>query len=158
MQKVQPEDENQSCAAPRTTGPASPSVPVSWGELIDKVAILEIKERRLRTPEAVANVARELEILRAAVAPAYAAGPRLVRLKDELQEVNETLWDVEDRIRAKEAAKEFDSEFIELARAIYFQNDRRGDLKRRINQLMDSGFVEEKQYTTYQGQGEPVRK
>lgn len=158
MQKAQPDDQDRFRGAATSSWPANPSVPVSWGELLDKVTILEIKERRLRSPDAIANVARELELLRAAASPAHAASPHLDRLKDALHDVNEMLWDIEDRIRAKEADKTFDSEFVELARAVYIQNDRRGDLKRRINALMNSELVEEKQYTPYERPSEPTSK
>lgn len=128
---------------------ATPSVKVSWGELLDKMTILEIKARRLRSREAIANVGRELAILRTAAELAYASSAQVASLSDELKKTNEALWDIEDKIRGKEAAKIFDSEFIELARAVYFNNDKRGELKRLINRLMNSELVEEKQYTTY---------
>lgn len=133
---------------------SAPRVPVSWGELLDKTTILEIKERRLRSPGAVANVVRELEILRGALAPALEACAPLAGLMAELAAVNEVLWEVEDRIREKEAGGVFDTEFIELSRAVYIENDRRGALKRRVDRLMASEIVEEKQYTSYRGQGE----
>jgi hypothetical protein len=76
----------------------------------------------------------------------------LARIKLELRLVNDTLWDIEDRIRAKEAAKRFDQEFIELARSVYFQNDKRSGLKGQINRLMNSEIVEEKQYTRYESE------
>jgi len=125
-----------------------PLVEVSWGELIDKITILEIKERRLSSPGAVANVQRELAILRAVV---RGVGPaeKLAALKAQLTTVNEALWQIEDRIRAKEAASTFDAEFIDLARSVYRNNDRRSALKREINLLLKSAIVEEKQYTQY---------
>jgi hypothetical protein len=128
----------------------SPTVPVSWGELIDKITILEIKEARLQPPEAVANVRRELKALTSAAAGALHS-PELSPLGAELRSVNEALWDIEDNIRAKEAANCFDRAFVELARSIYIHNDRRADLKRRINILMKSAIVEEKKYTAYGG-------
>ena len=128
--------------------PGMPLVEVSWGELIDKITILEIKERRLSSPGAVANVQRELAILRAVV---RGVGPaeKLAALKAQLTTVNEALWQIEDRIRAKEAANTFDAEFIDLARSVYRNNDRRSALKREINLLLKSAIVEEKQYTQY---------
>ena len=127
---------------------SAPSVKVSWGELIDKITILEIKERRLSSPAAVANVKRELaalnEALHALHPPAAFAG-----LKQDLAAINESLWEIEDRIRAKEAAGVFDGEFVELARAVYRHNDKRAALKREINLLLNSDVVEEKQYTPY---------
>jgi predicted nucleic acid-binding Zn-ribbon protein len=125
-----------------------PAVEVSWGELVDKLTILEIKERRLSSSAAVANVRRELadlnKVLHVLRVPAEFAA-----LKQGLAAINESLWEIEDRIRAKEAAASFDSEFVELARAVYVNNDKRTALKREINLLMKSDFVEEKQYTPY---------
>ena len=130
--------------------PAStnPSVPVSWGELVDKITILEIKEVRLSSPQAVANVKLELAALSDAGQRATAEAG-VLNLKRELKSVNETLWEIEDKIRAKEAAKSFDQEFTELARSVYVNNDKRGDIKRRINVAMKSELFEEKQYTRY---------
>lgn len=125
-----------------------PTVDVSWGELIDKITILEIKERRLVSAEALANVRKELAVL-ATAAAAAAAPPELAQLKTELRVINETLWDIEDRIRAKEAAGSFDAEFVELARSVYVTNDSRSRVKRRINEALKSELVEEKQYTPY---------
>jgi predicted nucleic acid-binding Zn-ribbon protein len=125
---------------------AAPTVEVSWGELFDKLTILEIKERRLTSPAAVANVRRELaalnKVLRDVQPPA-----ELAALKQGLAAINEILWEIEDRIRAKEAAASFDQEFIDLARAVYINNDKRAALKREINLLLKSDIIEEKQYT-----------
>jgi hypothetical protein len=126
-----------------------PAVPVSWGELIDKITILEIKEQRLSSPQAIANVRKELAELNRAVAGLKPAPAALDTLKQSLKAVNERLWEVEDGIRAKEAAKAFDPQFVELARAVYFHNDERARIKREINELLKSGLVEEKQYTPY---------
>jgi hypothetical protein len=126
-----------------------PAVPVSWGEVIDKITILEIKEQRLSSPQAVANVRKELTVLNRAVAELKSAPAALNGLKQKLKTINEKLWDVEDNIRAKEAAKTFDPQFIELARSVYFSNDERARAKREINELLKSGLVEEKQYTSY---------
>jgi predicted nucleic acid-binding Zn-ribbon protein len=126
-----------------------PSVEVAWGELIDKITILEIKQQRLTSPEAVDNVRRELAVLSRVVQELKPAASALDGLKQQLRSINETLWDIEDRIRAKEAAKSFDQQFIELARSVYFNNDERARIKRQINELMKSGLVEEKQYTAY---------
>ena len=125
------------------------SVPVSFGELIDKITILEIKERRLTSPQAVANVRTELAALNGVFAALPSPPASLAPLKQALKTINETLWDIEDHIRAKEAAKSFDPQFIELARSVYINNDERARLKREINGLLKSGLVEEKQYTSY---------
>ena len=127
----------------------NPTVRVSWGELIDKMTILEIKERRLISPEAVANVRQELAELKLAIQDTYSRDTLLSNCAKELKAINETLWEIEDKIRESEAEERFDQEFIDLARSIYFQNDKRGDVKRRINMLMKSDLVEEKQYAAY---------
>jgi hypothetical protein len=127
---------------------AAPTVEVSWGELVDKLTILEIKQRRLASPAAVENVRRELATLNKALSGLpLPAG--FNALKQNLTAVNERLWEIEDKIRAKEAASSFDQEFIELARSIYFNNDKRAALKREINLLLKSELIEEKQYTAY---------
>jgi hypothetical protein len=127
----------------------TPIVQVSWGELIDKMTILEIKEQRLKSPEAVANVRRELAALMSVARDILMHRPDLASVKKQLRSVNEALWDIEDRIRAKEAAKSFDQDFVDLARSVYLNNDKRGGLKRQINALLNSEMVEEKQYTPY---------
>lgn len=128
---------------------ATPTIEVSWGELVDKLTILEIKERRLTSPDAVANVRRELAALNK-VMQGLQAPRELAGLKRDLSAVNDRLWEIEDRIRAKEAASVFDREFIDLARSVYINNDKRVALKREINLLLKSDVVEEKQYTGYQ--------
>jgi hypothetical protein len=128
---------------------SAPIVQISWGELIDKITILEIKAQRLRSKNSAANVHNELAALMSIAHDALSKGHELASLKNQLRSVNEALWEIEDNIRAKEAAKSFDKEFIELARSVYMNNDKRGDLKRRINVLVNSKFGEEKQYTPY---------
>jgi hypothetical protein len=127
----------------------SVSIPISWGELLDKVTILEIKSDRLTSPAALRNVRHELELLSQIADRAADCNRRLPALKTALKAVNEELWTIEDRIRDKEANRLFDHEFIELARSVYWNNDRRGQLKREINLLLNSDLVEEKQYTPY---------
>ncbi|HEX5278490.1 MAG TPA: DUF6165 family protein [Micropepsaceae bacterium] len=127
----------------------NPTVSISWGELIDRVTILEIKAERLSSLAARSKVARELAGLSELTGAAAALDPRILTLKRALREVNETLWSIEDEIRQKEARKEFDAEFIRLARAVYENNDKRGRLKREINILLQSDLSEEKQYTNY---------
>ena len=126
-----------------------PTISVSWGELIDKITILEIKEKRLKSPEAISNVRRELVILTRVVQGLQPQLGEVDELKRGLKSINESLWEVEDRIRAKEPSKTFDQQFIELARSIYFNNDKRARIKRQINELLSSEFIEEKQYTPY---------
>jgi hypothetical protein len=124
---------------------ASPLVPVSWGELIDKITILEIKQERIAAPEARANVAREYRLLREAAGP-VADREGVATLRAELKAVNEALWEIEDEIRAREADGDFGDEFVSLARSVYKRNDRRAALKRRLNMLLGSELVEEKSY------------
>lgn len=126
----------------------APTVEVSWGELVDKLTILEIKTHRLSAPEAVANVRRELAALNK-VLSALQPPAGFDALKRDLTAVNESLWEIEDQIRAKEAASSFDQEFIDLARSVYINNDKRAALKREINLLLKSNLIEEKQYTAY---------
>ncbi len=126
----------------------TPSVPISWGELIDKITILEIKAEKLSSETARANVRRELAQL-VNIASAVEKNPGLASLRKELKHVNEALWRIEDEIREKEAAKTFDDGFIALARAVYHNNDERGRLKQAINRLLGSEISEEKQYTSY---------
>ncbi len=124
----------------------NPTIQVSWGELLDKLTILEIKEARLTSSEAVANVRRELAAVRTLVKDVLLKDLRLANLTTELRAINEVLWEIEDKIWAKEAAKSFDEGFVDLARSVYLQNDKRAYIKRQINTLMKSEIVEEKQY------------
>jgi hypothetical protein len=134
-----------SANGPSTSLTQSPLVPVSWGELLDKISILQIKAERIAAPIAAANVQAELSML-VRVADRLADDPRLSGWKRDLKEVNEALWTIEDRIREKEAGAEFDQEFIELARSVYRTNDRRARIKRDINLSLGSQLIEEKQY------------
>lgn len=123
--------------------------PVSYGELIDKITILEIKSRQITDPAKLANVRNELDLLNATWANDAASQTDIARERADLLKVNETLWDIEDRIRLKEKAQAFDQEFIELARAVYFRNDERAAFKREINLKLGSQLVEEKSYQNY---------
>ncbi|PWK85350.1 DUF6165 family protein [Fulvimonas soli] len=124
-------------------------VPVSYGELIDKITILEIKSRQIRDEAKLANVRNELDLLNATWANAVASQTDISDERARLLAVNEALWDIEDRIRLKEKAQAFDQEFIELARAVYFRNDERAAVKREINLKLGSQLVEEKSYQDY---------
>ena len=124
-------------------------VPISPGELLDKITILRIKSQRMHDPQKLANVRlelRELEDTWRACAPANADIESDV---SALLDVNERLWVIEDDIRDKERAQAFDAEFIRLARAVYFENDERAAIKRRINLKLGSAIVEEKSYAKY---------
>jgi hypothetical protein len=126
------------------------SVPVSHGELIDKITILEIKSVHIRDAAKLANVRAELELLNTTWGADAAAKVDILAERAQLKTVNEALWDIEDRIRLKEKAQAFDGEFVELARSVYFRNDERAAIKRAINIKLGSQLVEEKSYASYQ--------
>ncbi|MGQ4659775.1 DUF6165 family protein [Lysobacter sp. F6437] len=130
-------------------------VPVSFGELLDKIAILQIKSERMSDPAKLANVRNELSALEKTWLGHPAANTDIVRLRADLKAVNERLWDIEDDIRIKEKAQAFDEGFIKLARSVYFQNDERARLKREINAALGSAYVEEKSYEDYGSAGAP---
>ena len=119
------------------------------GEFLDKLTILEIKSERMADAGKLANVRRELDLLR----ETWAASPLSVRdvaaLVAQLKQVNEALWEIEDAIRAKEAARAFDGDFVELARSVYRTNDRRAEIKRELNVALGSEILEEKSYEAY---------
>ena len=124
-------------------------VPVSPGELLDKITILRIKAVRILDPAKLANVKLELALLEATWRDSGCAARALAQDERALEQVNEQLWDIEDRIRDKEARQTFDREFIELARAVYVSNDERAAIKKRINAHLGSRIVEEKSYRQY---------
>jgi hypothetical protein len=124
-------------------------VPLSPGELLDKITILRIKVVRITDPAKAANVRLELELLEKTWRDAGCAAFDVAREERALQAVNERLWDVEDLIRDKEAKQTFDREFIDLARAVYVSNDERAAIKKRINLQLGSRLVEEKSYQPY---------
>ncbi len=124
-------------------------VPVSPGELLDKLTILRIKAARIVDAAKVANVRRELELLERTWGDAIPGAVELGAEERALHAVNERLWDIEDRIREKEKSQTFDREFIELARAVYHTNDERAAIKKRINVALGSSLVEEKSYSPY---------
>ncbi len=124
-------------------------VPVSPGEVLDKITILEIKSERMEDPEKVANVRVELKLLQDTWAANIGDDDTIRDLHAQLKEINEALWEIEDDIRDKERVKEFDERFIELARAVYFTNDRRSEVKKKLNLHLGSQIVEEKSYQDY---------
>lgn len=124
-------------------------VPVSPGELLDKITILRIKAARITDPAKLRNVRTELEALERTWRDSGAAIPEIAADEAALQSVNEALWDVEDRIRDKERDGQFDAGFVELARAVYVTNDERAAIKKRINVALGSRIVEEKSYREY---------
>jgi hypothetical protein len=125
------------------------SVPISYGELIDKITILEIKSERIADPGKLANVRAELDLLNATWGADPASHADIAQERGALRRVNEALWDIEDHIRLKEKAKAFDGEFVELARSVYIRNDERAEIKRAINAKLGSTLVEEKSYESY---------
>jgi Family of unknown function (DUF6165) len=125
------------------------AVPVSPGELLDKITILRIKSSRMRDAGKLANVRLELKVLEETWGASPYAKADIAADVAALQQVNERLWVIEDDIRDKERAQAFDSEFIRLARAVYFENDERAAIKRRINVKLGSSIVEEKSYAQY---------
>ena len=124
-------------------------VPVSFGELLDKIAILQIKSERMSDAAKLANVRKELSALEQMWMQHPAAGGDIVELRAALKAVNERLWVIEDDIRVKESKQEFDDEFVRLARAVYIENDQRARIKREINQNLGSAYVEEMSYQDY---------
>ncbi|HEY8012031.1 MAG TPA: DUF6165 family protein [Rudaea sp.] len=125
------------------------STPISIGELIDKITILEIKSAQIHDAAKLANVRTELDLLNSTWNAHPASRIDIDTERAQLKAVNEALWDIEDRIRLKEKAQAFDAEFIELARSVYFRNDERAAVKRAINLKLGSKLVEEKSYQDY---------
>jgi hypothetical protein len=124
-------------------------VPISPGELIDKITILEIKSERMSDPRKVANVRHELELLQSVWRSSPYAKVDIGQEWSALKTINGKLWVVEDDLRDLERARRFDERFIELARAVYFTNDERAAVKRQINDKLGSKIVEEKSYADY---------
>ncbi len=124
-------------------------VDISYGEFLDKLSILEIKSERIHDAAKLENINRELALLRSL----WAADPKsAIDISAEMAEmkaINEKLWQIEDDIRDKERARCFDEEFIRLARAVYYSNDERAAIKRRLNEKLGSELVEEKSYADY---------
>ena len=127
---------------------AMPVVPISWGELIDKITILEIKLFKIDSFNAKENITKELNYL-LKIADINSLAEEVKLLKDDLSNVNLKLWDVEDQIREKELADDFDKIFIELARQVYRLNDIRAKTKKSINLILESELIEEKSYKDF---------
>ena len=124
-------------------------IPISPGELLDKITILQIKAERIADPAKVANVKIELEMLEKVWSDNVDNDATIEALTAELKSVNEKLWEIEDDIRDEERNKRFGERFIELARAVYVTNDERADAKKRLNLHLNSTIVEEKSYQDY---------
>ena len=127
----------------------SPQVPISWGELFDKITILQIKLDKLTSKNALNNVGREFKQLQSILIKYFPNSIEAKQLEEELKKINQQLWDIEDNIRDKERNRSFDDEFIQLARSVYIINDERSRIKRKINDIFGSEFVEEKSYSEY---------
>jgi len=122
-------------------------IEVANGEMVDKITILKIKEQKIRNPEKLKNIQKELsELLPAMQILGINESDEIYK---ELLKTNMTLWEIEDKLRIKELKQEFDSDFIQLARNVYFQNDIRSELKRKINIMTKSTIIEEKDYIQY---------
>jgi hypothetical protein len=135
--------------ATRNAGMNDILVPISPGELLDKITILRIKVARIQDGAKLANVKLELSLLEKTWHESGYAAQEVAVDEHALQEVNERLWDIEDLIRDKEAKQTFDRDFIELARSVYIANDERAAIKKRINVQLGSRLVEEKSYKQY---------
>lgn len=125
------------------------NVEISIGEFFDKITILEIKRARINDPAKLVNINKELDVSNQLLAGLPFSREQVKAEVEELKKINEKLWVIEDDIRDKEAKKEFDQVFIDLARAVYITNDRRSEVKREINLKLGSDFVEEKSYEKY---------
>ena len=124
----------------------TPHIPVSWGELFDKISILEIKKENVLNELAMKNITQELELLDKFVSNDILKNRGLMDLRVELKNINQNIWNIEDEIRIKESTHDFEDRFIELARNTYIFNDKRASVKRSINDILNSSIVEEKIY------------
>jgi len=129
---------------------ATPLAPISWGELIDKITILEIKQTQIKRTTALTNINKELGYLNEIVQNNTGVTELIKVLKRQLLDVNKRLWQVEDDIRDKELKQDFDKVFIELARKVYRLNDERANIKKSISQALNSELIEEKSYKYFQ--------
>ena len=126
------------------------SIAVSFGELVDKLTILEIKKSKIKNHDKLKKIETELKILKEKASLIENENKKIYnKLFDELTEVNTKLWDIEDNIRKFELKKDFNDEFIELARSVYFLNDERFKVKSKINELFNSKIQEVKEYIKY---------
>jgi len=124
-------------------------IPISPGELLDKITILQIKSERIADPAKLVNIRTELDMLQKVWQDAVRADDVIRALGAELKAINETLWEIEDDIRDEERNKRFGDRFVELARSVYVTNDERADAKKRVNLHLNSSIVEEKSYQDY---------
>lgn len=129
--------------------PSTPQVPVAWGEVFDKWTILVIKSEKLVAEDALSNVARERLSIEQVIGDWHRYPATLMPLVEQLRQINEQLWNIEDGKRDCERRSQFDARFIELARQVYLQNDERARVKKEINTLLGSSLMEEKSYSQY---------
>ena len=127
----------------------NPFIPISWGELFDKITILQIKSEKILSPDSLKNVDKELKELRLIFDKAFAENLLALEFTEKLRQINFELWNIEDQIREKERKKAFDNEFIQLARSVYMKNDQRSVIKGKINKAFGSDLVEQKLYSGY---------
>lgn len=127
-----------------------PQIPVSWGELIDKITILMIKKEKITAPRALSNVENELKLLSQIVLEHEGVAKLIETQQAQLLDVNQRLWQVEDDIRQKDLMGDFDSNFINLAKMVYRLNDERSLVKKSINEVLNSALSEEKSYAHFQ--------
>lgn len=124
-------------------------VPVSSGELIDKITILKIKKKKIFNKSKLKNINNELSLLNEIYKNNFKNNKKLLLYEKKLIKINKKLWDIEDKIRFLESKKNFNQQFIDLARAIYINNDKRSEIKKKINKLTGSRLIEEKSYKSY---------
>jgi hypothetical protein len=129
--------------------PDMPLLPVSWGEVFDKMTILQIKGEKLTDSAKLNNIERERKEISTVIGDIKRFPAKLLSCIDELKRINEQLWEVEDGKRDCERRQSFDDRFVQLARDVYFGNDQRAVIKRQINELLGSAIVEEKSYQAY---------
>lgn len=125
------------------------NVPISLGELLDKISILEIKKQKIVDKTKNENISKELKSLKSKFNKLNISSNEVEKLYDELKKVNLKLWNIEDEIRILEKNKIFNKKFIDLARSVYITNDKRFEIKNSINSLLESSYVEEKSYEKY---------
>jgi len=125
------------------------NIPISPGEVIDKITILEIKKDFINNKTKLSNINNEYELLIGIYSQKLKSVDGIEKLKDELKDINLSLWKIEDDIRECERHKKFDQTFVELARSVYFTNDERSKIKKKINILLNSNLIEEKSYKDY---------
>ncbi len=124
-------------------------IPVSSGELVDKISILKIKRRKIVNKSKLQNINKELFLLNKIYKNNFQKNKKILLYEKKLIKINKKLWDIEDKIRFHESKKNFNQKFINLARAVYLNNDERSKIKKKINKLTGSHLIEEKSYKSY---------